>query len=154
MFEKKTLSNQLFRTYLSSSITVSSINELNNYNTERVISIKGELEQQLRALETIYMKLCMAYDSDNVRGWTNSTSPYQQYQQQQQLMQQFVQQATVLATTGNNVPPLLPTHYLQQPQSVMQPTSTSNGNASANKYLEQSAIYHSPYYVNSSRFSR
>lgn len=135
---------------LSFSITVSSINELNTYNNERVISIKGDLDQQIHALETIYMKLCLAYDNDNTRGWTYPTSQYQQLQQQQ-FMQQFVQQAAVLAATGNNVQPLLPTHYVQQQQSVIQPTSTSNGNATGNKYLEQSAIYSSPYYVNQSR---
>lgn len=118
-----------------------------SYNNERIISIKGEFDQQIRALETIYTKLCLAYDNDNTRGWTYPTSAYHQLQQQQ-FMQQFVQQASVLAATGNNVPPLLPTHYVQQQQSIIQPTSTTNGNATGNKYLEQSAIYPSPYYVN------
>jgi hypothetical protein len=138
------------------SITVSSINELNTYNAERIISIKGELEQQIRALETIYTKLCAAYENDNVRAWNYPTSQYQQQQQQQQLMQHFAQQAAVIAAAGNTGPSLLPTHYpAQQAQSMIQQTPTNNSNASPNKYLEQqqqqphpSAIYHQPYYVN------
>lgn len=136
------------------SITVSSINELNSYNAERIISIKGELEQQIRALETIYTKLCAAYENDNVRAWNYPTSQYQQ-QQQQQMMQHFAQQAAVIAAAGNAGPSLLPTHYPpQQQQSIIQQTPTNNSNASPNKYLEQqqphpSAIYHQPYYVNS-----
>jgi hypothetical protein len=136
------------------SITVSSINELNSYNAERIISIKGELEQQIRALETIYTKLCAAYENDNVRAWNYPTSQYQQ-QQQQQMMQHFAQQAAVIAAAGNAGPSLLPTHYPpQQQQSIIQQTPTNNSNASPNKYLEQqqphpSAIYHQAYYVNS-----
>ena len=123
------------------SITVSSINELNTYNTERIISIKGELEQQIRALETIYSKLCLAYENDNTRAWNYSS----QYYQQQQLMQHFAQQAAMMATGGQ---PLLPTHYPQPQQSIIQ---TNNSNGSSNKFIEQqqqqNTIYHPSYYV-------
>lgn len=123
------------------SITVSSINELNSYNIERVISIKGEYDQQIRALESIYAKLCVAYENDNARAWNYSS----QYYQQQQLMQQFAQQAAMM--TGN--PSLLPTHYPQQ-QSIIHPTQTNNSNGSSSKYIEQqnsNPIYHPSYYV-------
>jgi len=139
----------LFERFSRNSITVSSINELNSQNAERIISIKGELEQQIRALETIYIKLCAAYENDNVRAWNYPTS---QYQQQQQIMQHFAQQAAVIAAAGNAGPSLLPTHYPPQQQSIIQQTPTNNSNNSPNKYLEQqphpSAIYHQPYYVN------
>jgi hypothetical protein len=122
------------------SITVSSINDLNSYNIERIISIKGELEQQIRALETIYAKLCLAYENDNTRAWNYSS----QYYQQQQLMQHFAQQAAMMAAGGQ---PLLPTHYpQQQQQSIIQ---TNNSNASSSKFIEQqpNPIYHQSYYV-------
>ena len=71
---------------------------MNSYNVERVISIKGELDQQIRALETIYAKLCVASENDNARAWNYPTPQYQQQQQQQQqLMQHFAQQAAVMA---------------------------------------------------------
>ncbi|CAF1204566.1 unnamed protein product [Adineta steineri] len=135
------------------NITVSSINELNSYNIERIITIKGELEQQIRALESIYTKLCSAYENDNARTWNNPTTQYhqqqQQQQQQQQLMQHFAQQA-VMATATSNGPPLLPTHYTQQQQPLMQQTPTNNSNSSSSKYIEQqphqAALYQQPYY--------
>ena len=133
-------------TYISTfSIAVSSINELNSYNIERVISIKGELEQQMRALEAIYGKLCLAYESDNTRAWNYSS---QYYQQQQQLMQHFAQQAAVMTTAG----PLLSTpHYPQAAQPIIQQQpQTNNSNGTPNKYVEQAnsnAIYHPTYYV-------
>ncbi|CAF4912824.1 unnamed protein product, partial [Rotaria socialis] len=78
------------------------INELNSYNVERIISIKGEIDQQIRALETIYTKLCLAYENDNARAWNNPASQYQQQQQQQQqLMQHFTQQAVMMAGGAN-----------------------------------------------------
>lgn len=138
------------------SITVSSINELNSYNIERIISIKGEYEQQIRALETIYAKLCQAYESDNARILNYSS----QYYQQQQLMQHFAQQAAMMAAaSGATAQPLLPTHYPQQQQqqqaSVVHQSQTNNSNGSSNKFLEQqqqqqpstNAIYHPSYYV-------
>ena len=147
------------------SITVSSINDLNSYNIERIISIKGEYEQQIRALETIYAKLCQAFESDNARLWSYSS----QYYQQQQLMQHFAQQAAMMAAaTGGTAQPLLPTHYSQAPQqSVIHQSQTNNSNGSSNKFLEQqqqaaqatpqqqqqqqqsnaNAIYHPSYYV-------
>ncbi|CAF4054425.1 unnamed protein product, partial [Rotaria sp. Silwood2] len=135
------------------NITVSSINELNSYNVERIISIKGEFEHQMCALETIYAKLCLAYDNDNARTWNYPTSQYQQQQQQQQqqqLMQQFAQQAVMMATSANGGPPLFPTHYAQQHQSIIQQTPTNSSNNSSSKYVEQpphpTAIYHQPYY--------
>ncbi|CAF1124334.1 unnamed protein product [Rotaria sordida] len=135
------------------NITVSSINELNSYNTERVISIKGEFDQQIRALETIYIKLCLAYENENARAW-NYTS---QYYQQQQFMQNFAQHAAMIATVGTNGPPLLPMHYSQpqqqqqQQQSMIHQTETNNSNGSSNKYVEQqqpnlNTIYQSSYY--------
>ncbi|CAF0833533.1 unnamed protein product [Adineta steineri] len=126
------------------NITVSSINELNSYNIERIISIKGEIEQQIRALETIYGKLCLAYENDNARAWNYSSQYYQQ--QQQQLMQHFAQQAAMMNPNG---PSLLSTHYSQQPQSIIHPTQTNNTDGSSNKYIEQSnanAIYQPTYY--------
>jgi len=125
---------------LLNSITVSSINELNSYNIERIISIKGEFDQQIRALESIYAKLCLAYENDNARAWNYSS---QYYQQQQQLMQHFAQQAAMM-NVGNSAggPPLLPTHYPQQ--------SINNSNGSSSKYIEHqntNAIYHPSYYV-------
>ncbi len=132
---------------LSYSITVSSINELNSYNTERVISIKGELNQQIRALESIYAKLVLAHENDNARVWNYSSQYYQQQQQQQQLMQHFTQQAAMMTNAG---PPLLPTHYPQQPQSIIHQAQTNNSNGSSSKYIEQTnpnAIYHPTYYV-------
>jgi hypothetical protein len=133
---------------LSYSITVSSINELNSYNIERVISIKGELNQQIRALEAIYAKLCLAHENDNARVWNYSSQYYQQQQQQQQqLMQHFTQQAAMMTNAG---PPLLPTHYPQQPQSIIHQAQTNNSNGSSSKYIEQpnpNAIYHPTYYV-------
>jgi hypothetical protein len=134
--------------FLLNSITVSSINELTSYNIERIISIKGEYEQQIRALETIYSKLCLAYESDNARAWNYSSQYYQQQQQQQQqqqLMQHFAQQAAFMTAA----PALLPTHYPQQ-QSIIHPTQTNNSNGSSSKYIEQqspNAIYHPSYYV-------
>ncbi|CAF1161516.1 unnamed protein product [Adineta ricciae] len=127
------------------NIAVSNINELNSYNIERVISIKGELEQQMRALEAIYGKLCLAYESDNTRAWNYSS---QYYQQQQQLMQHFAQQATVMTTAG----PLLSTpHYPQATQPIIQQQpQTNNSNGTPNKYVEQAnsnAIYHPTYYT-------
>ncbi|UJR35485.1 hypothetical protein I4U23_028240 [Adineta vaga] len=135
------------------NITVSSINELNTYNVERTITIKGELDQQIRAVETIYTKLCSAYENDNARAWNPPTSSYHQQQQQQQLIQHFAQQA-VMAAAANGGQPLLPTHYTQQQQQqqppLIQQTSTSSSNGSSNKYIEQqphpTAIYHQPYY--------
>ncbi|CAF0864069.1 unnamed protein product [Adineta ricciae] len=137
------------------NITVSSINELNTYNVERIITIRGELDQQIRALETIYTKLCAAYENDNARAWNH---PMSTYHQQQQLMQQFAQQ-TVIAAAATGGQPLLPTHYTQQQQqqqqahaqqSLMSHTPTNNSNGSSNKYVEQqphpTAIYHQPYY--------
>jgi hypothetical protein len=140
--------------FFKTSITVSSINELNSYNVERIISIKGEFEQQIRALETIYAKLCVACENDNARAWNYPTSQYQQ-QQQQQIMQHFAQQAAVMAASASGGPPLLPTHYTQQQQSVIQQTPTDDGDGSASKYLEQqphpTAMYHQPYYVSLDR---
>ena len=123
--------------YYNYSITVSSINDLNSYNVERIISIKGDLDQQIRAVETIYAKLCLAYENDNARVWNYSPSQYQQQQQQQQqLMQQFAQQAATMAAAASGGLPLLPTHYAQQQQqSVIQ-------------QAHPTAIYHQPYYVN------
>jgi hypothetical protein len=126
-----------------SSITVSSINELNSYNIERIISIKGELDQQMRALETIYAKLCVAYDSDNARAWNYSS----QYYQQQQLMQHFAQQAAMMTAAA---PLLPPAHYPQAAQSIIHSAPTNNSNGSSSKYMEQAnpnAIYQPPYYV-------
>ncbi|CAF4594400.1 unnamed protein product [Rotaria sp. Silwood2] len=130
------------------NITVSSINELNSYNIERIISIKGEFDQQIRALETIYSKLCLAYENENTRAWNYSS----QYYQQQQFMQNFAQHAAMIATVGANGPPLLPMHYSQQQQqSMIHQTQTNNSNNSSNKYVEQqpnlNTIYHSSYYV-------
>ncbi|CAF3385033.1 unnamed protein product [Rotaria sp. Silwood1] len=134
----------------NTNITVSSVNELNSYNVERIISIKGEFEQQIRALETIYAKLCLAYENDNARTWNYPTSQYQQQQQQQQLMQHFAQQAVMMATNANGGPSLFPTHYAQQHQSIIQQSPTNNSNNSSSKYVEQppnpTAIYHQPYY--------
>jgi hypothetical protein len=137
---------------LNFSITVSSINELNSFNVERIISIKGELDQQIRALETIYAKLCMACENDNARAWNYSSTQYHQQQQQQQLMQHFAQQAAAMAASGGgDGPPLLPTHYAQHPQSIIQSAQTNNSNDTSSKYIEQqthpTAIYHQPYYV-------
>jgi len=130
------------------SITVSSINELNSYNIERIISIKGEYDQQIRALETIYAKLCQAYESDNARAWNYSSQYYQQ--QQQQLMQHFAQQAAMMAAAGSGQP-LLTTHYPQQAQSIVHQTQTNNSNGSSSKYAEQqantNAVYPPSYYV-------
>ncbi|CAF4547620.1 unnamed protein product [Rotaria sp. Silwood1] len=138
------------------NITVSSINELNSYNIERIISIKGEFDQQIRALETIYSKLCLAYENENARAWNYSS----QYYQQQQLMQNFAQHAAMIASVGANGPQLLPMHYSQQQQqqqqqSMIHQTQTNNSNNSSNKYIEQqqqqqqpnlNTIYHSSYY--------
>jgi hypothetical protein len=140
-------SKNSFFLFIQYSITVSSINELNSYNIERIISIKGEYDQQIRALESIYGKLCLAYESDNARAWNYSSQYYQQ--QQQQLMQHFAQQAAMMAATGNGQP-LLPTHYPPQ-QSIIHQTQTNNSNGSSSKYIEQqantNAIYHPSYYV-------
>lgn len=81
------------------NVTVSSINELNVNNFERVISVKGELDQQIGALDVIYKKLCAAFESDQTRQWvypTGSILPFYQPQQQQQLMQYIAQQATLM----------------------------------------------------------
>ena len=110
---------------------------------ERVISIKGELNQQIRALETIYVKLCSAYENGNARALNYSPQYYQQ-----QLMQHFAQQAAMVTTVGS---PLLPTHYPQH--SIIHQTQTNNSNNSSNKYIEQplnsNGIYHPSYYVSS-----
>ncbi|UJR10444.1 hypothetical protein I4U23_014648 [Adineta vaga] len=128
------------------NITVSSINELNSYNIERIIAIKGELDQQIRALEAIYAKLCLANESDNARAW-NYSSQYYQQQQQQQLMQQFAQQAAMINATGSV---LSTTHYPQAAQSIVHQTQTNNSNGSSTKFIEQpnsNAIYHPAYYT-------
>ncbi|CAF1600408.1 unnamed protein product [Rotaria magnacalcarata] len=131
------------------NITVSSINELNSYNIERIISIKGELDQQMSALETIFSKLWLAYENENARAWHYST----QYYQQQQMMQNFAQHAAMIATVGATGPPLLPMNYSQQQQqqqSMVHQTQTNNSNNSSNKFMEQqpnlSTIYPSSYY--------
>ena len=130
--------------FLVLSITVSSIHELNSYNSERIISIKGELDQQIHALEIIYVKLCLAYENGNTRTWNYSSQYYQQ-----QLMQHFAQQTAMMATVGS---PLLPTHYLQH-SIIHHQTQTHNSNNSSNKYIEQplnsNGIYHPSYYVSS-----
>lgn len=136
--------------FLNNSITVSSINELNSFNVERIISIKGDLDQQLRALDTIYAKLCLAYENDNARVWNYSASSYLS---PPHLMQHFGPQTVMMAANTNGVSPLFPTHYAQPPQSLIQQTPTSNSNTSSSKYIEQAphptAIYHQPYYVSS-----
>ena len=118
------------------NITVSSVNEHHSNDIDRIISIKGELDQQLRALEMIYSKLCVAFEHDQARGWdyasTAVTSPYYQEQLMHYLAQQNV--------AG---PPLMSTQYAQ---------AQSNGVSSpSNKYLEQpsqtNAIYPPTYYV-------
>lgn len=128
-------------------------------SNERIISIKGEYEQQIRALETIYAKLCQANESDNARILNYSS---QQYYQQQQLMQHFAQQAAMMAAaSGGTAQPLLTSHYPQQQQqpqaSVVHQSQSNNSNGSSNKFLEQqqqqqqqpstNAIYHPSYYV-------
>ena len=130
------------------SITVSSINELNSYNIERIISIKGDYDQQMRALETIYGKLFSAFESDNARAWNYSTQYYQQ--QQQQLMQHVAQHASMMATASTGQTALVSTHYPQT--SIIHPSQTNNSNnSSSNKFIEQqtntNTIYHPTYYV-------
>jgi len=131
----------------NTNITVSSINELNSYNIERIISIKGDYDQQMRALETIYGKLFSAFESDNARAWNYSTQYYQQ--QQQQLMQHFAQQASMMATASTGQTALVSTHYPQT--SIIHPSQTNNSNnSSSNKFIEQqtntNTIYHPTYY--------
>ena len=152
------VSGVLIRRSLVFSITVSSINELNSFNVERVISIKGELDSQMRALEIIYSKLCSASENDNARVWNYSSPQYHlQQQQQQQLMQHFAQQ-TLMAATASGGPPLLPTHYNQQQQqqqqqqpAVIQHAPIASTNGSSSKYAEHqsqpTAMYHQSYYV-------
>lgn len=112
---------------------------------ERIISIKGELEKQILALETIFSKICLAYENENTRAWNYSS----QYYQQQQLMQNFAQHAAMIATVGANGQTFLPTHYSQQQPLMIHQTQTSN--SSPNKYIEQqpnlNAIYPPTYYV-------
>jgi len=133
------------------NITVSSINDLNSYNIERIISIKGELEQQIHAAENIYAKLCAAYENDNLRVWNYSQAVYQY--PQQQFMQSFTQPQGMMsagaATAGSA--PLLSGHYpSQHPTTIMSQTSTTSSNSPTNKYFEQqqqpSALYQPPYY--------
>jgi predicted RNA-binding protein YlqC (UPF0109 family) len=144
------------KTDTETNITVSSINELNTANIERIISIKGELNQQVRALEMIYTKLCAAFEHDQARGWHYASSAlphyqqqhqhhhhhhHQQQQQQQQhahLVQYFPQQSTI----GAN---LMPTHYAL--------SANNNSNAVLNKCVEPSVntngIHQPSYYVSS-----
>ena len=125
---------------------------MNSYNIERIISIKGELEQQIHAAENIYAKLCAAYENDNLRVWNYSQAVYQY--PQQQFMQSFTQPQGMMnagaATAGSA--PLLSGHYpSQHPTTIMSQTSTTSSNSPTNKYFEQqqpSALYQPPYYVN------
>lgn len=125
---------------------------MNSYNIERIISIKGELEQQIHAAENIYAKLCAAYENDNLRVWNYSQAVYQY--PQQQFMQSFTQPQGMMSTgaTAGNAP-LLSGHYpSQHPTTIMSQTSTTSSNSPTNKYFEQqqqpSALYQPPYYVN------
>ena len=45
-------------------ITVSSINEINNFNMERIITVRGEPENMCRAEAEVSAKLRQAYESD------------------------------------------------------------------------------------------
>ena len=45
-------------------ITVSSINEINSFNMERVITIRGTIDQMTKAEAEISSKLRSAYESD------------------------------------------------------------------------------------------
>lgn len=128
---------------------MSSINELNSFNVERIISIKGESDQQIRALETIFSKLCLAFENDNARAWHYSTPSYQQ---QPQLMQPIAHQTVIMHGSANGGPSLFPTHYPQQQQSIIQQTPTNNNsNNASSKYIEQphhpTTMYPQPYYV-------
>ncbi|CAF0725404.1 unnamed protein product [Didymodactylos carnosus] len=53
-------------------VTVSSVSDVTPYNCERIITIKGELDNEIKALEIIYSKLCMAHDNDYTKPWSNS----------------------------------------------------------------------------------
>lgn len=98
---------------------------MNSLNFERIISIKGELDQQIRALEMIYGRLCMANETDSARTWNYPLSQYQ-HVQQSSLIQPFAQ-ATV---------PIGPTHYGQPPQSLIHHPTNAHVNGSTNKYME------------------
>ena len=126
------------------NITVSSVNEHHSNDIDRIISIKGELDQQLRALEMIYSKLCLAFEHDQARGWDYAStaaaaaaaSPY--YQEH---LVHYINQQSVAG------PPLMSTQYAQ---------AQSNGiNSPSTKYLEQpsqaNVIYPPAYYVGCSR---
>lgn len=134
------------------NITVSSINELDSSNTERIISIKGELEQQIFALENIYQKLCAAFDTDQARGWNYPPYALSYYQQQpQQLIQYYPPAAAAAAAPAPSAPApaLVPTHY--------SPTQMNNTAASAsNKFVEPSsnsaATFYPPIYPNPNPF--
>jgi hypothetical protein len=101
----------------------------------------------MSALETIFSKLCLAYENENARTWNYSA----QYYQQQQMMQNFAQHAAMIATAGATGPQLLPINYSQQQQSMVHQTQTNNSNNSSNKFMEQqpnlSTIYPPSYYV-------
>lgn len=125
------------------NITVSSINELDSSNTERIISIKGELERQINALENIYQKLCAAFEADQARGWTYPpyTMPYYQ-QQAPQLFQYYPTSggAGPTAPTAGAAPTLVPSHY--------SPSQMSNATAStSNKFIEPASNSTTTYYV-------
>lgn len=131
------------------NITVSSINELDSTNTERIISIKGEIEQQMCALENIYQKLCAAFDADQARGWTYPPYALSYYQQQPQQLIQYYPTATTSAPTATAPPALVPTHY-STTQMSNSTTSTSN------KYIEPSSnsttTFYPPIYPNPNPF--
>lgn len=134
------------------NITVSSINELDSTNTERIISIKGEIEQQICALENIYQKLCAAFDADQARGWTYPPYALSYYQQHPQQLIQYYPPAAAAAASGPTAAPtpaLVPTHY----------SSTQMNNSTAttsNKYVEQSSnsatTFYPPIYSNPNPF--
>lgn len=126
------------------NITVSSIGEIDSTNPERIISIKGEIEQQICALENIYQKLCAAFDADQARGWNYPSYATLSYYQQhpQQLIQYYQPTAAAAAPppTGAAPPALVPTHY--------SPTQMNNPTASTStKFIESASNSTGTFYV-------
>jgi predicted RNA-binding protein YlqC (UPF0109 family) len=112
------------------SITVSSSNEHFLDNSERIISVQGDLEQQLRAVEMIHSKLCSAFEQDQTRGWnyvSGVPTLYQQYPQQ--IMQYLAPQGAASETA------LLSNRFL--------PASNNANNTSVNS----NAILQPSFYV-------
>ncbi|CAF0820324.1 unnamed protein product [Didymodactylos carnosus] len=102
------------------TVTVSSVNDVTPYNCERIITIKGELDNEIKALETVYSKLCMAHENDYTKAWTNGISG------QPQLMMIGPPQhssSNIVLQSAQLPPPASST--LSHPQQIL-PTNFSN----------------------------